>query len=195
MKNLNILCVEKPTSGVAAAEELSCIYVGAFDDTAAEKFHAGIMKLEANPDVKVIPVIINSYGGSVYSLFAMLDVLSSTTKPVATIAVGKAMSCGSVLLAAGTPGYRYCGNNADVMIHEVGSWAVGKTTELKADVKNTDRLNDILLNKLASFCGKDKNYFQKKIKEHTNLDWYLDAKTCKKLGLVDHVGTPKLLKK
>lgn len=196
MKKANLICVENDVPGVSTLEELPFIYVTNFDDNAVKEFLTNFIKLESNSKVKIIPIVINSYGGQVYSLLAMLDIISSSEKPICTVAAGKAMSCGSVLLAAGTPGYRYVGKNAHVMIHEVSSMTYGKTTEIKEDTKNTERLNDILLTKLAEFCGKkDKRFFHKKLKNRTNLDWFLNGSECKKLGLVDSIGTPRFLKK
>jgi ATP-dependent Clp protease protease subunit len=193
---MNLICVESEISKISTIEDLPFIYVTKFDDTAVKDFYTSFVKLESNPKVKIIPIIINSYGGEVYSLLAMLDVLSSSTKTICTVATGKAMSCGSVLLAAGTPGYRYMGENAQVMIHEVSSWTVGKTTEIKEDAKNTERLNNLLLTKLAQLCKKkDAKFFHKTLKSRTNLDWYLSGPECKKLGLVDLVGMPRFLKK
>lgn len=194
--NMNLICIEESKSKVCNVDDLPFVYVTAFDDAAVKDFYINVSKLESNPEVKIIPIIINSYGGQVYSLLAMLDILSGVTKPICTVAIGKAMSCGSVLLAAGTPGYRYVAENAHVMIHEVSSGTWGKTTEVKEDVKNTAKLNDILLTKLAQLCGKkDKKFFHKEIKKRTNLDWFLNDKECKKLGLVDVIGMPRFAKK
>lgn len=195
-KNTNLVCIEGNISKISTMDDLPFVYVTRFDDEAVKDFYINVRKLESDPCVKIIPIMINSYGGAVYSLLAMLDILSSTTKPVCTVAMGKAMSCGSVLLAAGTHGYRYIGENAHVMIHEVSSYSMGKTTEVKEDVKNTEKLNDILLTKLAELCNKkDKKFFHKEIKKRINLDWFLNGKECKKLGLVDIVGMPRFLKK
>ena len=195
MRVQNLLCVYQPLAVKTTPDELTPIFVTTFDDAAVAVFYTAFLKLESSPNVKIIPIIINSYGGQVYSLLAMLDILSSATKPVCTVAIGKAMSCGSVLLAAGTPGHRYVGGNADVMIHEVANGTWGKTTEIKEDVKQTARLNDLLLKKLSKFCNKTPDFFHKKLKARTNLDWYLTAKDCKSLGLADEIGTPGFFKK
>ena len=196
MKRTNLICVENEMPSVSTIEDLPFIYVTAFDDSAVKDFYTNFIKLESSSKVKVIPIIINSYGGQVYSLLAMLDIISSSEKPICTVATGKAMSCGSVLLAAVTPGYRYAGQNAHIMIHEVSTFTHGKTTEVKEDTKNTELLNNILLTKLAEFCKKkDKKFFHKQLKNRTNLDWFLNGKECKKLGLVDVVGMPRFLKK
>ncbi len=194
MKN-SLICVDSKVSNLATTEDLSFIYVTNFNDEAVKEFYINIRKLDSDPKVKIIPIIINSYGGQVYSLLAMLDILSNVSKPVCTVALGKAMSCGSLLLAAGTHGYRYVGENADIMIHEVSSAAWGKTTEVKEDIKNTARLNDMILTKLSKLCHKkDKKFFHREIKKRTNLDWYLTGKDCTKLGIADKVGVPAFIK-
>ena len=53
---------------------------------------------------KVIPIVIDSYGGQVYSLMSMISAIESADLPVATIVEGKAMSCGAVLLTFGEQG-------------------------------------------------------------------------------------------
>jgi ATP-dependent protease ClpP protease subunit len=40
---------------------------------------------------------------------------------------------------------------------------------------------------------KDKNFFFKRMKDNTNLDWFLTPPECKALGLIDHVAVPNLI--
>lgn len=179
----------------ATPTELDVIYVTKFDIDVGKDFYTKFRQLEADPKVKVIPIVIQSYGGSVHALFAMLDLIASSTKPVCTVGIGCAMSCGSVLLAAGTPGYRYLGPNSQVMIHEVSAGAGGKVTDMAGSMRNAQLLNDILLKKLAVFCKKkDRNFFHKLLRGKLNVDWYLNGKECKKLGLIDKIGVPRFMK-
>src|SRR5690554_4690500 len=83
------------------------IWVTNFDTESVTDFYEKFVEWEANPLVETIPVYINSYGGQVFSLVAKRDLIKTSVKPVSTIAVGKAMSCGASLLAAGTKGYRF----------------------------------------------------------------------------------------
>lgn len=178
----------------SAIEEKDYILVNKFDFDSVRSFHSKFMLLNGDSSVIAIPIVITSYGGSVYALLAILDIMATATKPIATIALGAAMSCGSVLLSAGTKGFRFAGTNTDIMIHEVSSGEMGKLTELEAGVKEVKRLNKILMRQLAKNADKkDPDFFMKEMKSRTNLDWYLSAVDCKKLGLIDHVGIPEFV--
>ena len=72
------------------------IRVNKFDEDAAKKFDEQI-SLAHNTGQKVIPVVIDSYGGQVYSLMSMISAIKHADLPIATIVEGKAMSCGAVL--------------------------------------------------------------------------------------------------
>ena len=69
------------------------IRVNKFDEDAASEFAAKI-GLAHNTGQKIIPVVIDSYGGQVYSLMSMIAAIKASELPVATIVEGKAMSCG-----------------------------------------------------------------------------------------------------
>ena len=84
------------------------------------------MALAHSTGQKVIPVVIDSYGGQVYSLMSMIAAIESAELPVATIVEGKAMSCGAVLLSFGEQGMRFADPHATVMIHDVSSGGYGK---------------------------------------------------------------------
>lgn len=170
--------------------DIVVIRVNKFNDEAAKDFSEDISDAH-NTGQPIIPVIIDSYGGEVYSLLAMIAEIDKSDLPIATIAVGKAMSCGSVLLACGTPGYRYCSENARIMIHDVSSMSWGKVEEIKAEAKETDFLNQFLFTDLARRCGhKDENYFLNKIHEKNHAEWYMGAKECKRQKLIDKIGVP-----
>ena len=143
-----------------------------------------------NTGQPVIPVIIDSYGGAVYSLMSMISDVRSSKLPVATIIQGKAMSCGAIFSTFGTKGMRYMDPYATVMIHDVSSGAWGKIEEIKADAKEAERLQKRVYNMMAENCGKSKNYFMKLIHDKGHADWYLESDECLEHGLIDHVGTP-----
>ena len=111
------------------------VKVNKFTEESAKKFHQD-MAMAHNSGQKIIPIVIDSYGGQVYSLMSMVSAIQSAEIPVATIAQGKAMSCGAVLLTFGEDGMRFADPNATVMIHDVSSGGRGKIEELKADVAN-----------------------------------------------------------
>jgi len=167
----------------------NAVLVNEFTEFGVKNFKVDFDDLNCS-SLPIIPVIIDSFGGEVYSLLAMLDIISTAVKPVATIALGKAMSCGSVLLACGTEGLRFVGPHATVMVHDVATVSFGKIEELKADVGEAERLNIKIFELLNNKCNKPKGYFQKIVADKKHTNWYLDAKEVLKHGLADHVGLP-----
>ena len=167
------------------------IRVNKFNEDSAKEFSSR-MSLAHNTGQKVIPVVIDSYGGQVYSLMSMISTIKNSELPVATIVEGKAMSCGGILFSCGTPGYRFVTDEATLMIHDVSSGMVGKNEEIQASAKETARLNKKIYRILAKNCNKHKNYFLDEVKSRGQADWFLTAKKAKELGLADIVGMPKL---
>ena len=167
------------------------IVVNKFDEEAAEDFR-NKMSMAQNTGQKVVPVIIDSYGGQVYSLMSMIATIKSSPLPVATIVEGKAMSCGAVLLTFGEEGMRFADPNATVMIHDVSSGGFGKIEELKADVKEAERLDEKIFTMMARNCGKKDDYFKKKVFQKKHADWFMDAEEAKKHGIVNHLRVPKI---
>tara|TARA_R110001583_G_scaffold12000_2_gene53510 strand:- start:19750 stop:20352 length:603 start_codon:yes stop_codon:yes gene_type:complete len=166
------------------------IRVNKFDEDSAKKFDQDIA-LAHNTGQSVIPVVIDSYGGQVYSLMSMISSIKHSELPVATIVEGKAMSCGAILFSFGEVGYRFMDPDATLMIHDVSSMDMGKVEELKAGAAEADRLNQIVYKMMAQNCGKAEDYFMKIVDKKKHADWFLDAKQSKRHGLTNHLRVPK----
>ena len=169
------------------------VYVNTFNTESVEKFAKDLANAHAS-DQELIPVVIDSSGGSVYSLLAMVDLLRSSDRKIATIVMGKAMSCGAALLTCGDEGHRYAAPISTIMIHDVSAHAFGKLEELKSDAKEAERLNKLIFDLMENNCGHKKGYFLDKLrKEHNSADWFLTPTEAKKLNLVNHIKMPKLV--
>jgi len=167
------------------------ITVNEFTEESASEFGAAI-SLAHNTGQNVIPIIIDSFGGQVYSLMSMIAEIRSASLPIATIVQGKAMSCGAVLTTFGAPGMRYMDPDATFMIHDVSSMAWGKVAEMKAGVDEAERLNRKIFAMMDKNCGQPEGFFMKKLKKKDRVDWYLNAKKCKKHGIVNHLKMPTM---
>lgn len=165
------------------------IIVNSFTEQSVKEFKSEFDDLNSS-NIPIIPIFIDSYGGEVYSLFAILDIISTSTKPIATIALGKAMSCGGILLACGSPNFRFVGPYSTVMIHDAASMSFGKIEELKADVFETDRLNTKMYSILNDKCSKKKDYFQNLMVERKHANIYLNPEDVITHGIADHIGIP-----
>jgi ATP-dependent Clp protease protease subunit len=167
------------------------IRVNKFDEESAKKFSDAMSEAQ-NTGQPIVPVVIDSYGGQVYSLLSMVANIKASKIPVATIVQGKAMSCGALLFSFGAFGHRYMDKHATIMIHDVSTGAHGKVEEIKADAKESDRLNQWLYREMATNCGKEEEYFLKLIHERSHADWYLDAAEAQSHGLANHLRVPDL---
>ena len=157
----------------------------------AKEFAEDIAKAH-NTGQSIIPVIIDSYGGQVYSLMSMVASIKNSELPVATIVEGKAMSCGVVLFSCGTEGYRYITEDATLMIHDVSSMAWGKNSEIQASAEEVKRLNDKIYRILSTNSNKSEKWFNKQLNDKGRADWFIESTEAIDLGLADKVGMPKL---
>ena len=167
------------------------IRVRKFDEASAKAF-SETMASAQNTGQPIVPVIIDSYGGQVYSLMSMISDVKNSKIPVATIVQGKAMSCGAILFSFGTAAHRYMDPDATLMIHDVSSMGWGKVEEIKADATEVERLNQKVYRMMAKNCGQPEDYFLNIVHEKSHADWYLDAEECRKHNMASHLHMPEL---
>ena len=130
-----------------------------------------------------IKLIINSFGGELYSGLALVDVIDNSLTPVHTICHGSAMSMALVVFAAGH--HRIASKYATFMYHEASYPTEGKVMHHKQEIKETERTDkicdDYLLSK-TKFTSK-----QLKDVRDKRSEWYFDVKTAMKHGLVHEI--------
>lgn len=180
----------KSKSGKTESEE---IWVNKFDEESAQEFRDKVLKLSSENISEPILVYIDSYGGYVDSLAKMIETMDEVPNPFVTICMGKAMSCGAILLSHGD--IRWCGRHSRVMIHEVsGGVGAGDVHDMHNDAVEVKRLNKHFLGLLAKNCKIAGGYegLRKVVKGKDGRDIWLDADQAVKFGIVDAVGVPKL---
>ena len=167
------------------------VRVNKFDEKSSKEFSDQVA-LAHNTGQSVIPIVIDSYGGQVYSLMSMIATINNSELPISTIVEGKAMSCGAILFSFGEQGLRFMDPDATIMIHDVSSMEYGKVEEIKASAEETERLNQKVYTMMARNCGKKDDYFLKLVHKKGHADWFLDANQCKRHGLANQLRVPKL---
>jgi len=185
------LNVDKQIKEIELRSNPVIVRVNKFDEESAKDFATQI-SLAHNTGQKVIPVVIDSYGGQVYSLMSMISAIKASEIPVATIVEGKAMSCGAVLFTFGEEGMRFMDPDATIMIHDVSSAQWGKVEEIKASAAETERLNKKIYTMMARNCGHSDDFFIDKVHERGRADWYIESDEARKLKLANHLRTPRL---
>lgn len=139
---------------------------------------------------KVLPIVIDSCGGEVYSALAMIDALKASGLKAITISTGKTFSAGTLLLSYGEK--RYGTENTDLMIHEASNGAYGTATEMEAKAKQLKKVSDKMLEMMAKNINQSKDYFKILLKANDNQDLYMSATEAKDIGLLTDIGYPAL---
>ena len=91
---------------------------------------AQLLFLEAENPKKEISMYINSPGGVVSSGLSIYDTMQYIRPKIATMCVGQAASMGSLLLAAGEQGMRFCLPNSRVMVHQPSGGFQGQASDI-----------------------------------------------------------------
>lgn len=175
---------------VSKACEPVVIYVQSFDEKGMDSFQKSMNDAHKTGQ-PVIPIVVDSFGGSAYGCLGMVSAIQNARLPVATICASKAMSAGAILFSFGTDGYRFMDPNAVMMIHDVASFTGGKVEDMKVSVNNLDKLNQSIYKRMALHLGLTENYILDIIKKQQNhTDWYLTAKEAKKHKIANHLKIP-----
>lgn len=160
------------------------IFIGkTFTEDLANSVVAQLLFLEAdNPDKDII-MYINSPGGYVSAETAIFDTMNYVKPDVSTICVGQAASAAACILAAGSKGKRCALKNARIMLHQVSGGASGHIEDMKIRVKESEFLNEKMIEELAKITKKS----VKRIKQDLDRDCYMSAEEAKKYGIIDEV--------
>ena len=188
--NLIPMVVEQSNKGERAYDIFSrllkerIIFItGAIDDSVATIVTAQLLFLEAENPKKEISLYINSPGGVVTSGMAIYDTMQFIRPPVSTLCIGQAASMGSLLLAAGEKGMRYCLPHSRVMVHQPSGGFSGQASDIERHaediIKIKKRLNDLYVN----HTGQSYNTIEKTL----DRDYFMDSEEAKKFGIVDAV--------
>ena len=168
------------------ADKKRAIYLtGDIDEVKSEAFIKAILELELQDPTKDIVVIIDSYGGYVDSMWSMQDAMNLVTCKVHTLCIGKAMSCGQMILLGGAKGCRYATPNSRVMMHEISSWAHGKVSDIQNYTKEATRLDK----QFKKFIVSKSKLTAKLLDEKLKHDYYMSAEEALKFGFIDKIIT------
>lgn len=165
------------------------IRVNDFEEEDLEDFDKAMSEAH-NTKQPIIPIVIDSYGGSAYGVLGMIASIENSRIPVATIVTSKIMSAGTLLFAFGSEGYRFMDPYAQVMLHDIASMAWGKIEDLKVDVKHTEHLNTMLYRRMAKHLGHPERYFLDLLDKQKHVDIYMTAKDAKKHRIANHLRIP-----
>jgi len=126
---------------------------------------------------------INSYGGSVFAGISSMDTILRLRGKVdiITIVEGGVASAGTFLSVVGTK--RWMTRNSFMLIHQLSSASWGKYRELKDDMKNCDRLMEMIKRIYNEYTSVPQEEMDK-ILDH---DLWWDSAKCLEMKLIDKI--------
>jgi ATP-dependent Clp protease protease subunit len=167
------------------------VFLGAaLDDSVANLVIAQLIHLEADDPDKDISLYINSPGGDMTALFAILDTMDFVAPDISTICVGQAASAAAVILAAGAAGKRFTLPNARVLIHQPHGGAQGQSSDIEIQVREMVQMRDRMIDVLSQRTGQT----QERITADIDRDYILRGDDAVAYGLVDEVITARRLR-
>ena len=157
--------------------------VGPIDDYMANVVVAQLLFLESeNPD-KDVHLYINSPGGIVTAGLSIYDTMQFIKPDVSTICLGQAASMGSLLLAGGAKGKRYCLPHSRIMIHQPSGGFQGQASDIDIHAREILKIRERLNKIMAKHTGQS----VERIERDMERDHFMEAEAAVEYGLVDNV--------
>ncbi len=157
--------------------------VGGIDDHVANLVVAQLLFLESENPEKDVHLYINSPGGIVTAGLSIYDTMQFIKPDVSTICIGQAASMGSLLLAGGAKGKRYCLPHSRIMIHQPSGGFQGQASDIELHAREILKLRERLNEILAKHTGQT----IERIERDSDRDNFMDAASAVEYGLVDTV--------
>ena len=144
-------------------------------------------RLPEGKDVENIKFYLSTYGGSADDMMSIYDMMRLTkqNRDIETIGMGKIMSAGTLLLAAGTRGKRKIMKNCRVMIHAVSAGNVGAIHNLVNEMEEIQNIQEMYIAALCEQTLLTKRQLKKMLDQKVNV--YLTAEEAVEYGLADEV--------
>jgi len=155
--------------------------VGGIDDQVANLVVAQLLFLESENADKDIHLYINSPGGIVTAGLSIYDTMQFIRPDVSTICVGQAASMGSLLLAGGTKGKRFCLPHSRIMIHQPSGGFQGQASDIDIHAREVLKMREQLNQILARHTGQT----LERIAADSDRDFFMDGPTAVEYGLID----------
>jgi ATP-dependent Clp protease protease subunit len=156
---------------------------GPVEDLVANVVVAQLLFLESeNPD-KDIHLYINSPGGMVSAGLAIYDTMQFIKPDVSTLCIGQAASMGSLLLAGGANGKRYCLPHSRIMIHQPLGGFQGQASDVDIHAQEILRTRERLDQILSKHTGQP----LERVRADTDRDNFMGGDEASEYGIIDEV--------
>lgn len=175
---------------------------GEVNSTKAEEIIYGLLALDATKlkkkpvdyldlakglieEAEPVELIVSTEGGDATDMFAIYDTVRHLRNDlvIQTFGIGKVMSAGVLLLACGTKGKRKIGKYCRVMLHGVASASAGNISNLKTEMAEIKKMQEMYIDALASETNLTKSQLKRMMNKNVNV--YLSAEEAVEYGIAD----------
>lgn len=132
---------------------------------------------------KPIKILLQSYGGTLDSCFALLDVMRISKAKIETYNLNACMSAAALIYINGHK--RYAMPKSTVLIHAGQGGSVGGYDAVVAQTENYKRLMEMLKENVLEHTKIEKAFLNKQMKK----EWYIYIDDQIKYGITDEVIT------
>lgn len=138
---------------------------------------------EKNFTREPIKIYINSFGGELYDMWSLIDIILNSKTPIYTYCTGYAMSAAFKIFLAGHK--RYATKHASFMYHQINCWYSGKYQDTVEYRKEIDRLQQ----QIEDYVIERTKITKEKIEEIRleKKDFYIHSQEALELGIIDEI--------
>lgn len=130
-----------------------------------------------------IKIYINSYGGSVYDMWSLIDIILNAKSPIYTYCTGYAMSAAFQIFLAGSK--RFATKHSTFMYHQISCWRQGKYQDLVEDREQMDSLQKTIEEYVIDRTKLTKADLDD-IRERKK-DFFINSQNALKWGIIDEI--------
>ena len=145
-----------------------------------------IISINLEAKVDHIQLIINSPGGSMYSGFAIIDMMEWSNIPIYTMGMGIIASMGLLIFMSGEKGKRTLAPSTSLLSHRYSSLSFGSHSDLIAKRKEEDILFERLLKHYKKYSNlRTKEEITDKVLK--DVDFWFTPEEAIELGFCDKI--------
>lgn len=130
-----------------------------------------------------IKIYVNSFGGNIYDMWALIDIIEKSKTPIYTYCTGCAMSAAFKIFLAGHK--RFGTRHSTFMYHQMNCYRHGKYQDLVEDRKEMDFLNAANEKYVIERTKITQKYIDE-VREKKK-DVYFHADEALKFGIIDEI--------
>jgi len=155
----------------------------ALDDKIGSRLCSQLFLLSADDPRADISLWINSPGGSVPAMLAIMDTMRLIPNDVSTLAMGLACSAGQFLLSAGTRGKRFALPHSRILMHQGSAGIGGSAVDIALQADDLRYTIATVLALIAENTGQT----VERITEDSQRDHWYSAEEARDYGFIDSI--------